>query len=548
MAFASLTIDLNARLANIEKDLGKSVHLAEASAQKMQTAFAGVGKAFAALGLIGAGGGFASMLKGLVDAADNLNDLNKATGVTVENLAGLQLVAENSGTNLDGLAQGVNKLNKYIGEASLGNAEAQSTLASLGVTAKDPMEAFFQLADAFGRFRDEGERSAVMSKVLGKSWTELAPALSEGGTGLRAMVAEGRALNPITQQMAEQADKFNDALGRFKISVSGAGTAIVMDLLPALTDMAREADAGIKAFGSTGAALEIGLRNPFKTAGEHINELLEKRRELEKEKSGIAPTSISHILVAGIDEDIAKLNKFLAYYRDIQSGEAMDLNAKFGTGDYKQPKIEIKKPISIFNESEAEKLQATLRKAFDIKPLDDFIASFGDRANKIKQEYAKLTLDIGPAREGPATATDTLIDIGNARGAFASGDTLKATALVDRAKSGLKDLASFEQSYYARQLQEFELSMNTAAQTTAEKTRSAMLEQLNAAAAEVAKMDPLHIPIAADAIAQDVRATLDVIRKELANDPLMVPVVATRSSGIYGVDSISAAALKVGAR
>ncbi|WP_311964675.1 hypothetical protein, partial [Acinetobacter baumannii] len=44
---------------------------------------------------------FGAMIKSAADAADNLNDLSKVTGITVENLSGLQLAAQQSGTDLE---------------------------------------------------------------------------------------------------------------------------------------------------------------------------------------------------------------------------------------------------------------------------------------------------------------------------------------------------------------------------------------------------------------------------------------------------------------
>jgi hypothetical protein len=135
-----------------------------------------------------------------------------------------------------------------------------------------------------------------------------------------------------------------------------------------------------------------------------------------------------------------------------------------------------------------------------------------------------------------------MIDIGGAKSAAASGDTFKANALLERAKAGLKYLASFEQSYYARQLQDIELSMNDAAMKTAEASRDSLRAVMEQQAAELARMDPIHVPIAADAIAQDLRNTIDIVRKELAANPLIIPVQAGGSA------DISRAAAKLGAR
>ena len=130
MAFASLTIDLNARIANIERDMGRAAHVAEKQSQRISAAFAKVGQATAFLGGALGVGAFGGFIKSSIDAADNLNDLSKKTGIAVDDLAGLQLVVDKSGTSMDMLGNGIGKLNKYMGEAAQGNKAPQSTQSS----------------------------------------------------------------------------------------------------------------------------------------------------------------------------------------------------------------------------------------------------------------------------------------------------------------------------------------------------------------------------------------------------------------------------------
>ena len=43
MAIATLTIDIVAKLASIERDMGRAAHIAESNAKRMAAAFSGVG-------------------------------------------------------------------------------------------------------------------------------------------------------------------------------------------------------------------------------------------------------------------------------------------------------------------------------------------------------------------------------------------------------------------------------------------------------------------------------------------------------------------------
>lgn len=175
-------------------------------------------------------GAFIGMIQGSIDAADNLNDLSKSTGVTLANLSGLKLAAQQSGGDLEGIADSINKLSVAMGK----DAER---FAKLGVTAKDPLEAFEQLADVFTAIEDPQTRAALGAAALGKSWASAAPLLSEGGEKIRQMVDRGSELSDMTQEMADRADEFNDTMAEMGTAVEGAKNKIAADMLPALTQI-----------------------------------------------------------------------------------------------------------------------------------------------------------------------------------------------------------------------------------------------------------------------------------------------------------------------
>ena len=103
MALAKLSIDLEARLANLQAGLDKAGLLAERQAERMQRAFSGANKA-----LVAAGGAITAAfsvsvitrwVSATVDGLDALNDLSDATGASVENLSALESIAGRTGTS-----------------------------------------------------------------------------------------------------------------------------------------------------------------------------------------------------------------------------------------------------------------------------------------------------------------------------------------------------------------------------------------------------------------------------------------------------------------
>lgn len=236
MAFASLTIDLNARIANIERDMGRAAHIAETQAKRMEGAFANVGRAMSTIGGALAGAGLLSFAKSSLDAADALNDMSIRTGVAVKDLASLQLIAEQSGTSLEGIGAGLGKLNKSASEAAGGNDKLAAALTSLGVTASTPLERFYQLADAVKGMADPTARAADLSAVLGKNFLELIPALKQGSEGMRDSAIASASFAESMALLAPEADKFNDQLAQLKINAAGAAGSILANMIPSLNE------------------------------------------------------------------------------------------------------------------------------------------------------------------------------------------------------------------------------------------------------------------------------------------------------------------------
>jgi hypothetical protein len=230
---------------------------------------------FTALAGTMAVGTLTAMVKSSIDVADNLNDLSKSTNMSVEDLSGLRLLADQSGTSLESLGKAIGKLSVNMGK----DAEK---FAAVGITAKDPIEALKQLSDLFISIEDPNKRNAVANAALGKSWQELAPLLSEGGTRIGELVDKGRSLSGVTTEMAENADKFNDQLAEMKIRAEGAATLIAGPLVSSLNAAMDEMSEAIRLTGGFGDALmTFGFSSPFGTATEQVAKYREELDDID---------------------------------------------------------------------------------------------------------------------------------------------------------------------------------------------------------------------------------------------------------------------------
>ena len=234
MALAgSLFIEMSSNVARITADMNATKGIVGGAMSSVEKSVASAKSMLASLG-IGLGVGyFVSLIKGSIDAMDRLHDLSLTIkGVTVETLAGLGVAAKQSGSDLDGTAKSINFLSKNMGA----NA---AEFKKLGITAKDPLEAFKQLSDIFVAIQDPQQRAAVAAKALGKAWESAAPLLAEGGKKIGEMVEAGTKASGVTKEMTDQADALKDKLVLL-IGTGGLLTRMVGPMLPLLNTMADE--------------------------------------------------------------------------------------------------------------------------------------------------------------------------------------------------------------------------------------------------------------------------------------------------------------------
>ncbi len=192
---------------------------------------------FGALTGILSAGAFVAFTKRIIDQADSMNDLSKRTGIAVEQIGAWKLATEQSGTSMEALTLALGKGSKYL-------VEHGDNLKKLGINAKTSEELILQLSGIISKMpSDDPRRTALAMQVLGKSVGELIPLLSEGEAGLRKMLDRGRELNPVTKEMAENADKFNDSLAELKLISNGLFVNLVGKILPSLNTYLKQLQA-----------------------------------------------------------------------------------------------------------------------------------------------------------------------------------------------------------------------------------------------------------------------------------------------------------------
>jgi hypothetical protein len=257
MALATLSIDLEARLAKLDEGFSRAQREAEKSSAAIAKSFERLNGVAATLGATFAGvfsvGAIGQWLSTTADGLDALNDAADATGASFEKLSGLEGLAARTGTSFDTVTSILIKFNSQLTAAGDANSGAAQALRAIGLEAEqlrslDPADALKQTADALSQFADDGTKARLVQELFGKSVKDAAPFLKD--------LAEAGELNARnTKEQADEAERFKRAVAGLQADLADVGRTIASEVFPWISRMVAEARDGISVFGGLGAAL-----------------------------------------------------------------------------------------------------------------------------------------------------------------------------------------------------------------------------------------------------------------------------------------------------
>jgi hypothetical protein len=194
-------VGIDKAVANLEV-MGKH---AEQTAGTVST----LGKAIAGAFTLGAIAGVAKEIMGF---ASEMTDMSARTGIGIERLQALTLVAGQSGVTVEEMASAVGQLSKRLIEGDTG---AVNALQRLGLHAQalinmDPDLAFIQIAEAVAGIPNPMERSALAMELFGRSGSKFVPLMT---TELGNLVDEAQRSGAIIgEDLVKKIDAFDDSL------------------------------------------------------------------------------------------------------------------------------------------------------------------------------------------------------------------------------------------------------------------------------------------------------------------------------------------------
>lgn len=279
----TLSIDIEARLAQFQDGLNKVARDAGRTANSIDRAFSGLRSTLGALAGLAIGGSVIAQLKQAIDELAALNDGATQAGVSVESLSSLLNTLAPTGVGLEKIVEIAGKITKSMGQAETETSAQARAFAALGIAIKDAQgnlrnadDILVDLSKALAQYKDDANKVAIAQALLGKTGAEYLPILGD-------LATRGRAAATVTKEQAQAADDLADSIGdlnrQFTVFKQGLASAVI----PTLLKLIEQFNAGIAAAGGFSNALtRYGLRIP-KAPSSELADLRDRRKELQAE-------------------------------------------------------------------------------------------------------------------------------------------------------------------------------------------------------------------------------------------------------------------------
>lgn len=341
MALAKLSIDLEARLANLQKGFDKAARVAEGNAARMAAAFDKTRAAVATLGgaLLAAFSVRAatSWVTDAIDAADAAAKQARQVGMLTEEITALNYAAGLSGVSQEELTTGLVRLSRVAKDADDGIKSAADAFAALGIKIRDnegrlksSNQLLGEVAQAYARMPDGIAKTASATELFGRSGAKLISLLNGGKEGLEAFRREAAAAGVVIGgEAAVAAEQFNDNISRLGTSMDGLAQQVAQALLPTLVQLSERLvqnarDAGL----ARGAFITLyesmfGSLEPLERAQEQAQGLLDEINNLQSLASTLPDQTSAEArgILRQIDERAAQLEALQRTIKQLQ-GEA----------------------------------------------------------------------------------------------------------------------------------------------------------------------------------------------------------------------------------
>jgi len=177
----------------------------------------------------------------------HMQNLSIATGLSVGELSGLDLLAKNLGTSLESLARSFGEFNRRVGEARIKGSELNNLFNKLNVTQEElasgsmnAQRGMLLLARAHKAGTDAATLAYYGNMMYGSSFNELLPAIKRGEASIKAMSeVMYKQTESLSKQASEQGVLWNN-LGNTIFNIGADIVGVVALIFNGITNGANE--------------------------------------------------------------------------------------------------------------------------------------------------------------------------------------------------------------------------------------------------------------------------------------------------------------------
>lgn len=193
-------------------------------------------------------GALALSAKTTLDYTEQIDKMNKQTGVSTDTLQKLGYAASQEGVNMQDLGNSLKYLMQSLSQAKNGNETAINSFSALGINAQDSAFQMLSLedkikliSDSMKGLTDDSERTALVMELFGKSGYSIVPFLLEGSKEMGRLGDEAVKIGKVLDaNLISKGEQVGDEVDRAKASFDALVLKIGSELLPVISDLSNK--------------------------------------------------------------------------------------------------------------------------------------------------------------------------------------------------------------------------------------------------------------------------------------------------------------------
>jgi len=232
--------------------------------------------ALAIAGVVSAGRAFA-FFKQTVNELDDLRDMSLKTGIAIQEIGALDLIARKSGSSGQAIVGTFKFINKTIEEAARGSEEAIRAFDKLGTSWQEfyqlsDVDRLYAIIDGLEKLGTGATGAKTAQTLLGRSYQDLIPLIKDADGNLKGLVDDFVKSHPEIEKNSIAADKLNDQLADMGDELKKMVNADTIQGFEALAKSAIWAIQQVASFGDKlgGFAAWIAERSRWGAIGKQV--------------------------------------------------------------------------------------------------------------------------------------------------------------------------------------------------------------------------------------------------------------------------------------